>query len=148
MKGFIKKVLGGGKKKRGKVDPLGLAVELGEPVSDDDLPRCSIVILNWNGKHHLKPCFETLRELDYPSDKYEVVLVDNGSTDGSLEEMREDHSWVKLVENAENAGFSKGCNQGVKASSSPDVVVFLNNDMRVEEAWLRELVSRRYRWSV
>jgi GT2 family glycosyltransferase len=141
MKGFMKKVLGGRKKKYRKVDPLGLAVKLGEAVKDKDLPKCSIVILNWNGKHHLEPCFETLRDLDYPSDKYEVVLVDNGSTDGSLEEMREEHSWVKLVENAENAGFSKGCNQGVKASSSPEVVVFLNNDMRVEEAWLRELVS-------
>ena len=77
---FVKNILRG-RKKGGKVDPLGLAVELGEPVADADLPKCAIVILNWNGKQHLKPCFETLAALDYPKDKYEVVLVDNGSSD-------------------------------------------------------------------
>ena len=65
--GFVKKVLKGRKGKRGKVDPLGLAVELGAPVRDEDLPRCSIVILNWNGKHHLEPCFETLAALEQHS---------------------------------------------------------------------------------
>ncbi len=139
--GFVKDLFRGRTKKRGKVDPLDLAVELGEPVADTDLPKCSIVILNWNGKQHLEPCFETLSALDYPKDKYEVVLVDNGSSDGSVEEIRRDHDWVHLVENEENAGFSKGCNQGVEAADAPEVVVFLNNDMRVEEAWLRELVS-------
>ena len=89
---FVKKLLRGGKWRRGKVDPLGLAVELGEPVAEADLPKCAIVILNWNGKKHLEPCFETLAALDYPKDKYEVVLVDNGSTDGSVEEMREEHT--------------------------------------------------------
>ena len=138
---FVKKLLRGGKRRRGKVDPLGLAVELGEPVAEADLPKCAIVILNWNGKQHLGPCFETLAALDYPREKYEVVLVDNGSSDGSLEELRAEHDWVRLVENATNAGFSKGCNQGVEAADAPEVVVFLNNDMRVEEAWLRELVS-------
>ena len=118
-----------------------LRVPATEPLTDSELPRVSIVILNWNGKHHLEPCFETLAALDYPKDKYEVVLVDNGSSDGSQDEMREKHAWVRLVENEDNAGFSKGCNQGVRASDSPEVVVFLNNDMRVEEAWLRELVS-------
>ena len=141
MMGFVKKMFGGRKKKRGKVDPLGLAIELGEVVRDEDLPNCSIVILNWNGKDHLEPCFNTLSALDYPKDKYEVVLVDNGSSDGSVEEMREEHSWVRLIENEENVGFSRGCNQGVEAADAPEVVVFLNNDMRVEEAWLRELVS-------
>ncbi len=122
-------------------DPLGLAVTLGERVAGRELPRCSIVILNLNGRHHLKPCFDTLRELDYPADRFEVVLIDNASTDGSVEEMRRDHSWVRLIINERNVGFSVGCNQGAEASPEAEVLVFINNDMRVEPGFLRELVS-------
>jgi GT2 family glycosyltransferase len=122
-------------------DPLKLRVTPGEAVSDAELPRCSIIILNMNGRHHLKPCFETLAELDYPEDLYEVVLIDNGSTDGSVQEMKRDHGWVRLIENSQNVGFAAGCNQGATASPEADVLVFLNNDMRVEAAWLRELVN-------
>ena len=99
------------------------------------------MILNLNGRHHLKPCFDSLRASDYPEDRLEVVLVENGSTDGSVEEIRRDHSWVKLLVNDENVGFAAGCNQGAKASDSPDVYVFLNNDMRVEPSFLAELVA-------
>jgi GT2 family glycosyltransferase len=122
-------------------DPLGLRVELGERLADADLPRCAIVILNLDGRHHLAPCFETLRALDYPADRHEVILVDNASKDGSVEEMRSRHAWVRLIENRANVGFSAGCNQGARAAEDAEVLVFLNNDMRVEPSWLRELVS-------
>ena len=122
-------------------DPLGLRVQFGERIADADLPRCAIVILNLNGKHHLKPCFETLAALDYPREKIEVILVDNASTDGSVAEMRRDHQWVKLHVNERNVGFAPGCNQGVALAAEHDVVVFLNNDMRVEAEWLRTLVE-------
>ena len=108
---------------------------------DRDLPRASIVILNYNGRHHLAGCFESLRALDYPSDRFEVILVDNGSTDGSIEELERDHGWVRVVANLENVGFSVGCNQGAREADRPDVLVFLNNDMRVEPAFLAELVQ-------
>ncbi len=108
-------------------------------------PRASIVILNYNGKHHLKGCFESLRAMDYPEDCFEVILVDNGSTDGSLEELRDEHAWVRVLENDKNLGFSRGCNQGAKDAARPEfqaqVLVFLNNDMRVEPAFLSELVA-------
>ena len=123
------------------LDPMHLAVQLGEKVQDSELPYCSIVILNLNGRHHLKPCFETLPALDYPEDRYEVILIDNASTDGSVQEMKRDHRWVRLIENDVNVGFSVGCNQGAEAATDAEVLVFLNNDMRVEPAWLRELVS-------
>lgn len=113
----------------------------GGPVADADLPRCSIVILNYNGLHHLDKCFETLRALDYPEDRVEVILVDNGSVDGSVEAMQTRHGWVRLIVNERNVGFSGGCNQGARAAKDADVLVFLNNDMRVEPAWLRELVG-------
>ncbi|MFT7486690.1 MAG: GT2 family glycosyltransferase [Candidatus Paceibacteria bacterium] len=122
-------------------DPLRLQVTLGEDVSDAELPRCAIIILNLNGRHHLKPCFDTLRELDYPADRFEVILIDNASNDGSLQEMKRDHTWVRLIENDRNVGFAPGCNQGAKAAPEAEVLVFLNNDMRVEKPWLRELVA-------
>lgn len=113
----------------------------GKAVAERDLPRVSIVILNLNGKHHLKGCFESLAALDYPKDRLEVVLVDNGSDDGSVEEMRAKHAWVRLEVNARNVGFSDGCNQGARLATRPEVLVFLNNDMRVAKPWLRELVA-------
>ena len=105
------------------------------------LPRASIVILNWNGRHHLAGCFESLAALDYPKELFEVVLVDNGSDDGSQAEMRAKHDWVRLIENERNVGFSAGCNQGAREAKAPEILVFLNNDIRVEPAFLRELVA-------
>lgn len=122
-----------------------LRVPATEPLTDSELPRVSIVILNWNGKHHLGPCFETLRGMDYPADRFEVVLVDNGSDDGSQREAREKHGWVRLVENEKNSGFSAGCNQGAQVARDgpldPEVLVFLNNDIHVDPGFLRALVA-------
>ncbi len=118
-----------------------LRLEPIRPLSESELPRVAIVILNWNGRHHLAGCFESLARLDYPRERLEVILVDNGSKDGSQDEVRERASWVRLIENPRNAGFSAGCNQGSTAARNPEVLVFLNNDIRVEPAFLRELVA-------
>lgn len=122
-----------------------LRVNATEPLTTDELPRVSIVILNWNGRHHLAPCFETLRAMDYPEDRFEVVLVDNGSDDGSQREAREKHGWVRLVENERNSGFSAGCNQGTQVARDgeldPEILVFLNNDIHVDPGFLRALVA-------
>jgi len=53
-----------------------------------DLPSISVIVLNYNGLQHLEPCFSSLLALDYPSDRLELVLADNASTDGSREFMR------------------------------------------------------------
>lgn len=126
---------------RGQLDPRELEVEPTPPLSDDELPRCTIIILNWNGRHHLAGCFESLAAMDYPRELFEVILVDNGSDDGSVEEMQRVHTWVRLVRNERNVGFSAGCNQGAANHDRADVLVFLNNDIRVEPAFLRELVA-------
>ena len=118
-----------------------LEVRHGPSVAERNLPRAAIVILNLNGRHHLEPCFQSLAKLDYPRDRLEVILIDNASTDGSVEEVRAKHAWVKLVVNERNVGFSAGCNQGAALAHDAEVLVFLNNDMRVDPAWLRELVS-------
>lgn len=105
-----------------------------------DCPKVSIVIVNLNGKQHLAECFGSIKALDYPEDKVEVVLVDNGSTDGSVELVREKFGWVKLLCNTHNEGFAKPSNDGARAATG-EYAAFLNNDMRVDKGWLRELVA-------
>ena len=118
-----------------------LTVEPGEPVEAGELPRVAVVILNHNGRHHLQGCFDSLARLDYPRERLEVMLIDNGSDDGSHMEMKSHHGWVRFVANERNQGFAGGCNQGARLASEAEVLVFLNNDMRVEPDFLRELVS-------
>jgi GT2 family glycosyltransferase len=105
-----------------------------------DLKNVSIVIVNYNGRHHLRECFNSILKLHYPKDKIEVVVVDNGSTDGSVELMQQKFSWVKLLRNSKNEGFAKPSNDGARAATG-DYVAFINNDMRVQKDWLIELIN-------
>jgi GT2 family glycosyltransferase len=106
----------------------------------DEFPKVSIVIVNLNGKHHLSECFNSILKLHYPKDKIEVVLIDNGSTDGSVEFVTSKYEWVKLICNTRNEGFAKPSNDGARAATG-EYVAFLNNDMRVQRDWLIELVN-------
>jgi len=145
VKQFLERMFGAAPSAAARADGAALPAELrvtpGGPVPEHALPRAAVVILNLNGRHHLEGCLGSLRALDYPAGRMEVVLVDNASVDGSVEELRTKHAWVKLAVNARNVGFSAGCNQGAALAERPEVLVFLNNDMRVEPAWLRELVA-------
>jgi len=104
------------------------------------LPTVSVLVLNHNGLEHLGPCFASLRELEYPSDKLELMLVDNDSSDGSIEYVQARFPTVRIVHHPENYGVSKGNNLGAREASSR-LVAFLNNDMRVDRRWLIELVQ-------
>ena len=153
MKRFLRGLLGGHKlqaslsrapqpvSRQGERGLESLRVEPGAPIPVAQLPKVAIIILNYNGKHHLEGCFTSLAALDYPKDRLDVVLIDNGSDDGSQQEMRQRHQWVRLIENERNHGFTGGCNQGARAAVGSEVLVFLNNDMRVESRWLAELVA-------
>jgi len=99
----------------------------------------TIVVPNWNGRRHLERCFTSIAELEH-SARVDAILVDNGSEDGSLEFMRRRFPSVQLISNPDNQGFARACNAGAEAASTP-IVAFLNNDMRVEPDWLRELVN-------
>lgn len=104
-------------------------------------PRIAIVIPNYNGKHHLDPCIDSLSALDYPRELVRLIIVDNGSVDGSIAHLRARHPSVQLQENGENLGFSIACNLGARLAANCDILVFLNNDMRVERSFLRELIQ-------
>jgi len=105
-----------------------------------DMPKVSIVIVNLNGKHHLSECFKSIQELNYPKDKIKLIVVDNGSKDGSVELIQNKYSYIKLLKNTKNEGFAKPSNDGARAATG-EYVAFLNNDMRVQKNWLIELVN-------
>ena len=111
----------------------------GAHTAAEPAPFVSVLVLNWNGARLLPPCLEALRHTDYPDDRYEVVVVDNASTDESLALVQRDFPWVKRRHNPGNWGFAKGYNGAIAAAPGP-YVVLLNSDTRVRLGWLRALV--------
>lgn len=101
-------------------------------------PAVSILVLNWNGRDFLSRYLPPLTQLDYPG-PYEIVLVDNGSTDDSIDFTQANFPDVRLIANGENLGFSRGINRGMQPATS-DVIVWLNTDVEVRPDWLMELV--------
>lgn len=106
----------------------------------NNLPKVSVILVNYNGKKHLPTCLDSLAQLDYPQEKLEIVIVDNGSADGSVDFLKKNYPRVKLVINKDNKGFAYAVNQGAKKASS-EYIALLNNDMKVEPTWLVELVK-------
>lgn len=98
----------------------------------------SIVTLNWNGKEVLLECLESLKKLNYSN--YEIIVVDNGSTDGSCEILEENYPEIKLIKNKENLGVAMGNNIGIKHSHG-DYVLLLNNDTIVDSNLIKELLK-------
>jgi GT2 family glycosyltransferase len=105
-----------------------------------DLPRVSLCVLNWNGRQHLATCLDSLLELDYPLDRLELIVCDNGSEDGSVELVRGSYPRFTLIELDRNYGFAEGNNRGAQAAGG-EWIGFLNNDMVVDASWLRDLVA-------
>jgi len=109
---------------------------------EKELPFVSVIILNYNGKQHLKECFESLKRLNYPVKKCELIMADNASSDDSVEYVRKNFPEIKVIKFNKNYGYSGGNNKGVKYThSKSDYVVFLNNDTVVDENWLIELIK-------
>ncbi|MEM3522934.1 MAG: glycosyltransferase, partial [Candidatus Bathyarchaeia archaeon] len=105
-----------------------------------NLPLVSIIVLNYNGLHFLNACLSSLFELNYPKDKLEIILVDNGSTDGSVNYVRKKFPNVKVIALKKNIGFSAGNNKGIRASHGK-LVAILNNDAEVQKDWLIQIVK-------
>ena len=101
-------------------------------------PLVSIIIVNYNGKHHLEKCLESLMKIDY--ENYEIILVDNNSADGSREFVEKLYTSVKIIKLDKNYGFAEPNNIGTK-SAKGDLLLFLNNDTIVTFNFLSELVN-------
>jgi GT2 family glycosyltransferase len=107
----------------------------------DSAPSLAVVVLNWNGRDLLDDCLESLRD-SYPD--LRVVVVDNDSTDDSVEVIRERYDWTELVRSPENRRWAGGNNLGLahlRESGLPDFVLLLNNDTIVGEGCLATLVA-------
>jgi GT2 family glycosyltransferase len=104
------------------------------------LPLVSVLVLNHNGRDHLQACLPTLAVQVYPSDRLRIEVIDNGSSDGSVEWVRANFPGVVIHRFDRNLGFAEPYDTVTRRSES-EFVVFLNNDTRVEPTWVAELVS-------
>lgn len=100
-------------------------------------PYVSIVIPNFNGRKYLEICLSSIQNLTYPH--FEIIVVDNASTDGSVDFVKANYPRVKLLVNAVNLGFAEGCNVGIR-NAKGNYVALLNNDIEVDPYWLKELI--------
>ena len=104
-----------------------------------DAPAVSIIIPHYNGVEMLKRCLAALEKTGDPP--HEIVLVDNASTDGSVAMVQGNFPSVHLIKNDENKGFAGACNQGIRATFAP-YVLLLNNDVEVTPGWLIPLFDQ------
>ncbi len=100
--------------------------------------KITVVIPNYNGKDFLRECLQSLSEQVDITPEYEILVVDNGSTDGSLALIGQEFPQVRSIALPENTGFCHAVNVGIEASEAP-YVILLNNDTRVKEDFVYEL---------
>lgn len=108
------------------------------------MKKVYIVILNYNGGKTTIDCLKSVTKLKDGKDfEIETVVVDNGSSDNSVEEIRKAYEKITILENPNNLGFSGGCNEGIRyaVKNDADYVVLLNNDTRVDDELIIKLVD-------
>lgn len=104
-------------------------------------PRVAVVILNYNGLRYIPDCLESvLADVRESGLSTTVLFADNASGDGSVEFVRRRYPGVRVIANAGNLGFPRGCNEAARLTTS-EIIVLLNMDTRVERGWLRALVD-------
>ena len=94
----------------------------------------SIAIPNYNGKKYLNNCLKSIYKNSYQPN--EVIVIDNGSTDGSIEFLEAEYKKLKIIRNSKNLGFAKAANQGIRESRN-DYVALINNDVTLDKNWLK-----------
>lgn len=107
------------------------------------VPAIALIVLTWNQRDVTLDCLASLAGLDYPTERLQIVIVDNGSTDGTAQAIRARYPTVVVLENGQNLGFAEGNNVGIRHAlqAGADYVVLLNNDTTVDPAMLRELLT-------
>jgi len=105
-----------------------------------NLPFTSIILVTFNQWGHTKACLDSIRLLT--DESYEIIVVDNGSTDGTVEFLRSAPD-VRLIANGQNRGFPAAANQGILAAQGEQVLL-LNNDTLVTTGWLSRLTAALY----
>ena len=101
-------------------------------------PKVSVIVPVYNAAATIAPCVQSLLQLDYPADQFELILVDNGSKDGSLEILRSFGDRIRVLRE-EKRGASAARNHGIRAARFP-LVAFTDADCIVDSQWLKHLV--------
>lgn len=110
----------------------------------EETPLTSVIIPTWNGCQILIDCLNALSRQCEPPGGFEVIVVDNGSTDGTELVLRRRFPWVRCLTYERNLGFAKACNIGIRAARG-EYLVLLNNDTIPDGTWLTALVGRAKR---
>ena len=105
-------------------------------------PSVTVIVLNWNGKDLTIECLESLQRVNYLN--FNILVVDNGSTDGSVELLKEKFPEVSILVLEKNLGYAAGNNRGFDSlkPDQPKFVIFLNNDTIVDENFIEPLVKQ------
>lgn len=101
--------------------------------------KVSILIVNYNGKNILKTSLDSLNKISFPGKEYEILVVDNKSSDGSVEFIKKNYKKVKVVQNKENLGYS-GINKALPYCKGK-YILFLNNDIKIDKKCVKELLK-------
>ena len=105
-------------------------------------PSVTVIVLNWNGKDLTIECLESLKQVHYSN--FNILVVDNGSTDGSVEMLKNFFPEVSILVLEKNLGYASGNNRGFDSlkPDPPEFVIFLNNDTIVDENFIEPLVKQ------
>jgi len=106
-------------------------------------PLVALIVLTWNQRDLTLDCLDSLAALDYPAQRLEIIVVDNGSTDGTAQAVRERYPTVTVLETGENLGFAGGNNVGLRRAlqGEAEYVMLLNNDTVVQPDFASQLVA-------
>ena len=103
-------------------------------------PTVSIIVINYNAEDYLERCLSSLRALDYPADRIEVVFIDNASSDGSVAFVKRTFPEVRVVVNDHNTVFSPAVNQGAELATG-EYLALLNNDAFADRGWIKTAIQ-------
>ena len=103
------------------------------------MPKATVIIPNYNGIKYIKGCLDSLFSLE-EQELFTVLVVDNASSDGSRELIQDEYPWVQLILMEENTGFCHAVNVGIRAASTP-FVILLNNDTVVKAGFVKNLAD-------
>ncbi|PMP74390.1 MAG: glycosyltransferase family 2 protein, partial [Chloroflexus aggregans] len=106
-------------------------------------PRVAIIVLTYNGISDTLACLASLARLTYPAERYDVVVVDNASRDGTPAQVHSTFPQTVVIENGANVGFAAGNNVGLRYAQvhGYDYALLLNNDTEVAPDMLKQLVA-------